>query len=106
MQEHDGALHPVAYASRKLGDAEKKYHTNERECLAAVWGIRKFYPYLYGRHFTLQSDHNPLVYLHRIRPVSRRLMGWAIELQSHSFTVEAVAGKDNVGADYLSRMSE
>ncbi|KAL8580573.1 hypothetical protein ACOMHN_058016 [Nucella lapillus] len=68
LQEREGILQPVSYASKKLSDAEKRYHTIEQECLAVVWGIRKFYPYLYGREFILESDHNPLMYLHRIRP--------------------------------------
>ena len=103
LQRQDGLLKPIAFASKKLNKAEENYHTIEQECLAAVWGIRKFYPYLYGRHFILQSDHNPLQYLHKLRPVSRRLMGWAMELQSHSFDVEVIKGVDNHGADYLSR---
>eukprot|EP00745_Piridium_sociabile_P033382 TRINITY_DN571_c0_g1_i10.p1 TRINITY_DN571_c0_g1~~TRINITY_DN571_c0_g1_i10.p1 ORF type:complete len:1565 (+),score=261.65 TRINITY_DN571_c0_g1_i10:102-4796(+) len=103
MQDQGKGLHPVAYASKKLSDAERRYHTIEQECLAIVWGIRKFYPFLYGRHFTLQCDHHPLKYLDRIRPVSRRLMGWAMELQSHSFDFVSLKGVDNHGADYLSR---
>ncbi|KAL8590391.1 hypothetical protein ACOMHN_011605 [Nucella lapillus] len=60
LQGKEGMLRPVAYASKKLNDAEKRYHTIEQECYAAVWGVRKFYPYLYGRHFVLESDHIPL----------------------------------------------
>ncbi|KAL8586472.1 hypothetical protein ACOMHN_050067 [Nucella lapillus] len=42
LQEREGILQPVSYASKKLSDAEKRYHTIEQECLAVVWGIRKF----------------------------------------------------------------
>ena len=103
LQDQGDGLQPVAYASKKLNGPELNYHTIELECMAVVWGIRKFYPYLYGRHFTLESDHHPLRYLDRIRPVSKRLMGWAIELQSHSFDFRSLKGVDNLGADYLSR---
>ncbi|KAL8604923.1 hypothetical protein ACOMHN_028551 [Nucella lapillus] len=102
MQDHGEGPQPVAYASKKLTGAERNYHTIEQECLAVVWGIRRFYPYLYGRHFVLESDHHPLKYLDRIRPVSKRLMGWALELQSHSFEFRSLKGVDNHGADYLS----
>ena len=105
MQEHEGDLHPVMFASRKLSEAESRYHTIEQECWAVVWAIRKFYPYLYGREFVLESDHHPLQYLHRIRPVSRRLMGWAVELQSTPFSFRHITGPTNVEADYLSRMT-
>ena len=35
-----------------------------------------------------------------------RLMRWAMFLQSYSFTVEAIKGSENVGADYLSRAED
>lgn len=105
LQDQGNGLQPVAYASKKLSEAESRYHTIEQECLAVIWGIRKFYPFLYGREFVLQCDHHPLQYIDRIRPVSRRLMGWAVELQSVAFTFQHIPGTSNVEADYLSRMT-
>ena len=60
MQEHEGKLFPVSYASRKLSPRERRYSTIERECLAIVWAIGRFCIYLYGREFLLQTDHQPL----------------------------------------------
>ena len=57
LQNRDGHIFPVAYASRKLLDREKRYSVMERECLGIVWGIKKFALYLYGKQFTLQTDH-------------------------------------------------
>lgn len=57
MQEHDGKLHPVAYASRKLLPQKTAYSTIEKEALALVWGIEKFQSFLYGRRFLVQTDH-------------------------------------------------
>src|SRR5258705_9507341 len=40
----------VSYASRRLVDAEKRYHCNELECMAAVWAIDdKFRAFVHGR---------------------------------------------------------
>nr|KAG5714952.1 hypothetical protein BaRGS_000440 [Batillaria attramentaria] len=105
MQDQGQGLLPVAFASKKLSSAEVSYHTIELECLAVVWAIRRFYPYLYGRNFVWEADHHPLQYLDRIRPVSRRLMGWAAELQSFPFTFRYIKGSSNVEADYLSRIT-
>ncbi|GFR77085.1 zinc finger protein [Elysia marginata] len=56
LQESDGMLFPVAYASKKLTDREQKYSVIEREALAIVWGVKKFSLYLYGTKFTLQTE--------------------------------------------------
>ncbi|KAK3741561.1 hypothetical protein QZH41_002942 [Actinostola sp. cb2023] len=58
--------HPIAYASRKLQPREAKLSTSDKECLAIVWGVEYFKYYLLGRPFTLQTDHNPLVWLNQM----------------------------------------
>ena len=63
FQENEGKLYSVGYASKKLSLAEAKYPIIEKECLAVVWGIRRFKLYLANKRFTLQMDHKPLKYL-------------------------------------------
>ena len=67
MQKHDGKLFAfaicVCYASKKLSSAECNYSTIEKECLAIVWGFKRFHLYLYGVPFVLQADHEPLKYM-------------------------------------------
>ena len=58
----DGSELPVAYASRSLSPAEKKYSQLEKEALAVISSVRKFHDYVYGRKFILYSDHKPLQY--------------------------------------------
>ena len=106
MQEHDGKLFPVCYGSKKLSSAERNYSAIEKECLAIVWGFKRFHLYLYGVPFVLQTDHEPLKYMNSAKFANGRLMRWAMFLQSYNFRVEAIKGSENVGADYLSRVEE
>ena len=53
LQESEGNLHPVVFASRKLVEREQVYSTIERECLAIVWSVQKFVRFLWGVTFVL-----------------------------------------------------
>ena len=58
-----GQEHPIAFTSRTLSVSEKNYSQIEKEALSLIVGIRKFHKYIYGRHFTLVTDHHPLTAL-------------------------------------------
>lgn len=106
MQSDEGKYFPICYASRKLLARERVYSVVERECLALAWAVKKFEYFLYGRRFTLQTDHFPLAYLSQARMKNPRVMRWALALQSHNFHVEVIPGSQNHGADFLSRCPE
>ena len=102
LQEDNGILKPVAFQSKRLNSAESNYSTVERECYAAVWGVGKFERYLYGRKFILETDHQPLKSL-QMNPTNPRLLRWSLQLQPFQYSVQYIPGKENHGADYLSR---
>ena len=59
---------PIVYTSKSLTDAEKRYANIERELLAVVFGAERFHTYVYGKEFTVESDHKLLeMALHIIR---------------------------------------
>ena len=53
----NGNERPIAYASRSLTSSEKNYSQIEKEDLAISFGVAKLYMYVFGRKFTLRTDH-------------------------------------------------
>ena len=102
-QSQDGKERVIAYWSRQLQKAERNYSTIEKEALAAVAAIKEFYPYLYGFHFKLVTDHNPLTSLRGLKDIGGRLSRWAIFLQQFHFEFEYKPGKAHGNADTMSR---
>ncbi|CAK1598289.1 unnamed protein product [Parnassius mnemosyne] len=103
-----GSERPVVYVSRALSDAEKHYSQIDREALAIVFCLKKLHQYLYGRRFTLRTDHKPLVSIfgpkHGIPLMAAsRLQRWAITVSAYSYDIEYVSSKQNC-ADGLSRL--
>ena len=54
---------PIIFISQALTDTQKRYSNIERELLAMVIVIEKLHHYILGRHFTVHTDHSPLVNL-------------------------------------------
>merc|ERR1711893_169593 len=101
LQEYPEGVFPVAYASKKLLPREQNYSVIERECLAVMFGVKKFEKFLYGKEFILQTGHAPLAWLTRKKIDNARCLRWALYLQTYRFRIEIIKGKENVGADYL-----
>ncbi|CAI6358323.1 unnamed protein product [Macrosiphum euphorbiae] len=95
---------PIAYASRTLNKAENNYSVIQKELLAIVWAVKYFRPYLYGRHFTIITDHRPLTYLFGIKDASSQLMRWRLQLADYDYDIKYRAGPEHSNADCLSRI--
>lgn len=102
-QEVNGRRNIISYSSAKLSPTEKKYHSNEQELLAVIFGVKKYRPYLEDRRFLLRTDNRALKWLETMRDARSKLARWALLLQQFVFDVEHTPGTHNELADALSR---
>jgi len=106
LQEDDlGIGHPICYFSKKFEKGQKNYCTSEKELLALVLSLQHFEVCVSAGEYplTVYTDHNPLVFLHRLKNKNQRLLQWSIQLQQYDLNVKHIRGQDNVIADTLSR---
>lgn len=97
---------PIVYASKALSASELNYAPIDKEACAIIFGITKYYDYLYDRKFVLCTDHQPLVRIFgkkRGIPImaARRLQRYADFLNAFDYDIEYVKSKENfVQTDY------
>ena len=103
LQDDGGGQRPIAFISRRLTDAETRYHANELECLAVVWALKKFRPYVYGKLFCVQTDSSAVRWLCEKKELTGKFARWILTLQEYNFTISHIKGVDNCVADALSR---
>ena len=107
-QVHPAGKRPVAFASRTLSAAERKYSAGERESLACVWACEHWHLFLFGREFTLKTDHQALTTLLATNGSGHkplRIYRWSDRLHQYHFHPLYKPGKDIPVADALSRLS-
>ena len=105
----DGEERPIAYASRTLTSTEKNYSQLEKEALSLIFGVRKFHQFLYGRRFTLFTDHKPLTTIlgpkKGVPPIAAaRLQRWALFLSAYNYRIEFKSTTAHANADCLSQL--
>lgn len=102
-QQDDGLEHPIAYTSKTLNKCQRKYTTTEKELYSIVVAIETFRKYIEGTHFTVETDHASLIWLHNLSNHCGRLARWAVKLSQFDFNIIHRKGSFNVVADALSR---
>lgn len=95
---------PIVFFSKTLSSTQQKYSTIQREILAIMMALEAFRPYIYGRRFTIITDHEPLKYLFGLKNPNSRLHQYRLELADLDFRIVYRPGKTNNVADALSRI--
>ena len=102
----DGTKAVIAYASRSLNKAESHYPAHKLEFLTLKWAVvEKFHEYLYGSTFNVYTDNNPLTYVLTTAKLDAASHHWVASLANYNFRLHYWAGKANINADALLRVS-
>ena len=105
----NGEERPIAFASRSLSQSERNYSQIDKEALALIYGVQKFHTYLYGRKFTLVTDHKPLTTIFGPKKgvpsvAAARLQRWALLLAAYQYDIEFRSTTAHGNAVALSRL--
>ncbi|KAK3019612.1 hypothetical protein RJ639_005031 [Escallonia herrerae] len=98
--------HPVAYESRKLNEAERRYTTHEKELLAVVHCLRIWRHYLLGSSFIVRTDNTAVSHFLSQSKLTSKQARWQELLAEFNFMLEYRTGSTNSVADALSRRAE
>ncbi len=93
----------VAYARRALHKSERPYSTPAKGCLAVIWALEYFRPYIEGLHITHFSDHSSLKWLMLQLNPTGRLARWSLRLQDFDFEIIHKPGVSNSVPSTVSR---
>ena len=95
----------MAYARRTLSKSKRNYDTHKLEFLALKWLItERLHEYLYGGHFEVYTDNNPLTYILTTAKLDATGQRWITSLANYNFKIFYKSGKLNVEADALSHI--
>ncbi|KAJ8895227.1 hypothetical protein PR048_000552 [Dryococelus australis] len=95
--------HTIYYISWQFNKAKRNYSTTEWECLCVVYALKKWH-YLYGRKFTVVTDHRPLRWLLQMKEPTLHLARLSLLLLEYDFDIVHKAGKANANAGALSQI--
>ena len=107
LQENkDRVDHPICYFSKKLNTNYRNYSTVKKECLALVLVLQHFEVYVSSScaPVIVFSDHNPLVFLHKLKNKNQRILRWSLMLKEYNLEIRHNKGKENLIADCISRV--
>ena len=79
-----GSDQPVALYLTGPQRTITKYDTYEKEALAVIHAVRTFRPYVFGRKFTIVTDHQPLIWF-KTADLNTRVQKWRFKLSEYDY---------------------
>ena len=104
-QEEGNKLYDIYFISKNLTPVELNYTIKEKEFLDVVHAFNKFRHYIRGYPTFVHTDYSTIRYLMNKHITPRRITRWLLLLQEFDITIVDKPGKDNVVADFLSRLN-
>jgi hypothetical protein len=95
---------PIAYATRTVTKVERQYCVTRKELLAVVHFCKYFKHYLYGKRFTVRTDHGSLHWLSNFKSPEGQVARWIETLSVFDMKIEHRPGTQHRNADTLSRI--
>ena len=103
-QVQDGREKVIAFPSRSLTKAKRKYCVTRKELLDVVHFTKYFKHYLSGKQFLVRTDHSSLQWLLNFKNPEGQMARWLEVLASFDMVVQHRPGKKHAIADALSRL--
>lgn len=105
----DGSERVIQFASQTFSETQRKYSQIDKEAYAIIYGVKKFFQYLYGNKFTLITDHRPLIQIFSPTtslPIytAMRMQHYANFLQGFNYDIQYRKSENHANADCLSRL--
>lgn len=96
---------PIAYYSKALKGKAKLLSSYDKEMLTVVKSVRKWRPYIMGKPFVIKTNHRSLKYLLEQRISTPSQARWLPKIMGFDYSIQYCKGKENQGADALSRIA-
>ncbi|XP_059068671.1 uncharacterized protein LOC131859137 [Cryptomeria japonica] len=103
-QKEDNLFYSIYYINKNFTREEINYTVTEKEFLAVVYAINKFRHYIIGYKVFVHTYHSAIRFLMNKPMVTGRVIRWLLLLQEFDVTILDKPGRENVVADFLSRL--
>ena len=104
QKDDQGNERVIAYGSHTMNKHELGYCITRKELLAIYYFTQHFKHYLYGKKFTLRTDHKAITFMIATKkPITAQFQTWINFLSSLDMNILYRKGSEHANADAMSR---